>query len=132
MRLLAAALATLLLLTAGCGADDDEAAADPDQPPPAAAGDRPAGGLRVEEALGHEGTQLVRGFLVARDGEARLCTVLAESFPPQCGEPSLLVEGLDVGSVVGTTTAESVTWSEREVMLEGEVDGDVLRVSGSR
>lgn len=122
------ALATTLALVtlAGCGGGEDDGR-DGDG---SAAAYGP-GGVSVEEARARGGTQLVRGSLLARAGEVRLCSMLAESFPPQCGEPSLVVEGLDLASVVGTTTAEGVTWSEREVRLHGAVDGDVLRVTGA-
>jgi hypothetical protein len=129
MRILAL---LLLLLAAGCGgADADEAATTPGQAEPPGAGDGVRTGVTVDEARAAGGTQLVRGSLLARDGEVRICSALMESFPPQCAEPSLLVEGLDLGTVTGTTTAEGVTWSEREVQLHGEVDGDVLRLGES-
>jgi hypothetical protein len=122
---LAACAVVLLGLAAGCGsAEDGDGAAQPPAPGYLGTGV----GRTVEEALRAGGRQTVRGTLLARDGETRLCSAILESFPPQCGQPSLLVVGLDPAAVDGTTTAEGVTWSEREVTLHGTVDGDVLRV----
>jgi len=59
----------------------------------------------------------------------RLCTELLESFPPQCGGASVLVEGLDPGALRQLPRAEGMVWSQREVELSGTLDHDVLRVS---
>ena len=90
----------------------------------------PGGGLSVGEALAQnvEGDVLVRGALVVRGDEARLCSALAESHPPQCGSPSLRVEGLDVGEIEGLKEADGVRWAER-VSLLGRIENDVLRVA---
>ena len=68
-------------------------------------------------------------------GEAcgQLCEVLLESFPPQCGGLRLVVENLDLGTIVGlqTATRESVpvTWSNQPMQLLGTVSDGVLTVS---
>jgi hypothetical protein len=123
----AASAIVLLVLLAGCGGGENGPAGPPEPEPPVGGYGTPTGAT-VEEARAAGGRQLVRGSLVAREGEARLCGVLLESFPPQCGEPSLRLEGLDVHALDGLTSAEGVTWSERELSIHGEVDGDVLRV----
>lgn len=114
------------LALAGCGGETT----GPEQPSPPAHGGTGAPST-VEEARRAGGRQAVRGTLLARDGETRLCGAILESFPPQCGEPSLLVQGLDLDEVEGTASAQGVTWSERELTLHGSVDGDVLRVGGA-
>jgi hypothetical protein len=60
---------------------------------------------------------MVRGYLIERDGELRLCDAILESSPPQCGEPSLRVEG------------EPAAASEQRVSLLGEVEGETITVS---
>ena len=101
-----------LLALAACGGDE--------QRRPAAGTPAPGGGLTVQEALDSdaEGPLLVRGYLVRRRDETRLCTALAESDPPQCGEPSLRVEGEIRKRPAG-----------EEVSLLGDVRNGVLRVS---
>ena len=71
----------------------------------------------------------VQGHLVA-DGEApiKLCRILLESDPPQCGEPSLRIEGLDLGAIPGLQTSESTTWSPGPVELQGTLQDGTLAV----
>ncbi len=78
---------------------------------------------------GNEEPDDVEGFLVHRNGVTRLCELLAESYPPQCGGSSVRVEGLDLNSVAGLTTAEGVTWSDDLVRLTGRLRDGVLTVS---
>jgi hypothetical protein len=114
----AGALVLLVALAiAGCGNDDEPAA-------PA-----PAGQLSVEQALEVSSDEpvLVRGFLVVAD-EARLCTALAESYPPQCGGPSLVVTDLPARELRGLKRAQGVAWSETLVALHGFVEDGVLGV----
>jgi hypothetical protein len=72
---------------------------------------------------------LVRGALIVSGGIARLCYAVLESYPPQCGGPSLVVRELDLNSVGELTSANSVTWSDREVRLRGTVTDGTLTVS---
>ena len=71
----------------------------------------------------------VQGHLVV-EGEAsvKLCRILLESDPPQCGEPSLSIEGLDLGAIPGLQTSDSTTWSPDFVELTGVVQDGVLTV----
>ena len=105
-------LAAFVLLLAGCG-DGEQ------QQQPAAGAAIPGGGLSIDEARTSalDGPLMVVGFLARRDGELRLCDGLRESYPPQCVEPSLRVEG-EVDGEVGA-----------RVSLLGDVEGDVIRVS---
>jgi hypothetical protein len=120
-------LLSLVLVLAACGGGSE-----PSSQPPAAGVPGPGGGLTVSQALKTEATGIlmVRGAVLARDdGEARLCSALGESYPPQCGGPSLKLEDLRLTEVEGIQTAQGVSWSEREVRLYGTLDGDVLTVS---
>ena len=103
------AIALAVVALSGCGGDEDLSAGAPS----------PSGGLTVQEAIDSEldGPLLVRGYLIERSGELRLCEAILESYPPQCGKPSLKVEGGELAP------------SEEPASLLGEVEGDVLRVS---
>ena len=125
--LLAALLAAVAL--AACGGDDDSAAGDDTAPGPTV----PVGpGLSIEEALETDSDepQLVNGNLLITDGQARLCSALAESFPPQCGGASLLVTGLDLARVDGLIVEGDVMWTDRPIQLAGVVSDGILTVSG--
>ena len=125
--LLAALLAAVAL--AACGGDDDSAAGDDTSPAPTV----PVGpGLSIEEALETDSDepQLVNGNLLITDGQARLCSALAESFPPQCGGASLLITGLDLARVDGLIVEGDVMWTDRPIQLAGVVSDGILTVSG--
>ena len=119
MRVVAVAAVAVGLLT-GCG-----------EASPTTATSVPSGGVSVERALELHSDEplLVRGFLVLDGKRARLCSALAESYPPQCGGPSLVVTGLPGGNRQGLKEAEGVAWSEREVAFLGTVEDDVFRVN---
>ena len=123
----------LALAAAACGGGSSGDAA----PAPSAGSPIPGGGLTIEEAIAStlEGPLMVKGYLVAPEGgPVRLCSALLESYPPQCGEPSLVVEGLDLATVEGlTSTSEpdlaQVTWSDAEISILGDVEDGVITVS---
>ena len=122
-RISALALAGLLL--AACGDDDSTGTGGAGDGPPAAA----EGAISVAEALGQpDGTRVtVTGHLIALpDGSAELCGgPIQESAPPQCGDPSLPVDGLDdPASIPGTNDVGG--WVEGDVELDGVVDGGRL------
>ena len=127
-----AALAGLLALAAltGCGGSDETAVPD-DDGSTAPLSTSTGTALSVEDALASEddGPLSVSGNLLASGGEVRLCSALAESFPPQCGGPSLLVRGLRSADVEGVVTVEGVSWSDRPVVLLGVVRDGTLTVS---
>ncbi len=118
-----ALFATLLAAAAltGCGGDDEDAADDrgPGSPP-----------ISIEEAIAADTDEmlLVSGNLLADGGEVRLCYALAESFPPQCGGPSLLVEGIELEEVDGLITEGDVSWTDRPIELLGVVEDETLRI----
>jgi hypothetical protein len=126
-------LLSVALVASACGGGDPASA-----PPPAPAGPpAPPAELTIEEALASapEGPVAVTGFIVAsEDQPVRLCSALLESYPPQCGQPALTVEGLDLDSVDGLTRPDDpqfahTAWTDQEISLTGELTGDVLAVT---
>lgn len=107
-------IGTLVALT-GCGSDGDG-------PTTSDAG----GPITVEQLLARSADTpiAVHGLLLIDQGSARLCAAILESYPPQCGEPSAELVGLDPATVEGTTSAEGVTWKEGAVLnLQRAGDG---------
>ena len=105
-----------------------------DLPPP---GDDPAtsdglvvdGGLTVTEALRTDATGIiaVQGFVVATSEDVKLCEALAESFPPQCGGASIVLEGLDQIDPDELSTEGNVSWTDSAVTVLGElIDGALV------
>lgn len=117
MRLLLILPVALLLASCGGGENDRP---EP-QPAPSAAAPIPGGGLSIQEAIDSdlEGPLMVRGYLIEREGELRLCEAILESYPPQCGEPSLRVEG------------PAPDPSEKQISLLGEVEDGAITVSAT-
>jgi hypothetical protein len=113
----------LTLALAGCGGaeSDGDADAPATTASPSLGAPIPGGGLSIEEAKAStlDGPLMVRGYLIERDGELRLCEAILESSPPQCGEPSLLVDG------------PAPDASEERVSLLGEVDDGTIVVSST-
>lgn len=126
ITLIAALFAAIAL--AGCGGDDDAggdtttAATQPATGP----------GVSIEEALETDSDEplLVNGNLLVLNGEAKLCSALAESFPPQCGGASLHITGLDLAQVEGLIVEGDVMWTDRPIQLAGVVSDGILTVSG--
>jgi len=124
MRLLAtlAAIGLLAALT-GCGSGSDGPATSD------AGGPITVGQLVARSA---DTPVAVQGLLHLDRGVARMCAAILESYPPQCGEPSVELVGLDLAAVEGTTTAGGVTWKEGAVLnLERTVDGRFTVVDAS-
>lgn len=89
--------------------------------------------MHVDEAVANQasGEVRLRGYLIGREGgPTRLCEEMLESFPPQCGGASVLVDGLDPASVDELSRQEQAFWTSREIELKGVLDGGVLRVQG--
>jgi hypothetical protein len=128
------ALITMLLAAAvlvGCGGED-RPTSDPTTPTPTQSTGLAAGpGVSIQEAIDSDldGALLVNGNLLAQGGEVRLCSALAESFPPQCGGASLVVEGLKLEEVDGLITEGEVSWTDRPIQLLGVVEDGALTVS---
>jgi hypothetical protein len=96
---------------------------------------KPAGSdgaaVTIKQAMAAKTSEplLVRGALIATGGTVRLCYAILESYPPQCGQPSLVVKGLDLDTVRALTTANGVTWSDREIRLRGTIADGALTLS---
>ena len=117
-RRAAVLLAALALTAAACGDDPG--------------GDRTTEVISPAEAIDRAGPATVQGFLWSeiRNEEqiTFLCETVLESFPPQCGEPSIDVDGLDLVEVGGMQFDENVFWAEG-VRLRGELAEGTLTVS---
>jgi hypothetical protein len=115
MRFLLLALFTVAIVACGSGTDSGA--------PGNAA-------ITVKQALTAKPSEtlLVRGALIASGRTVRLCYAILESYPPQCGGPSLVVRGLDLDTIGELTNANGVTWSDREVRLRGVVTDGTLTV----
>jgi hypothetical protein len=87
--------------------------------------------VSIDEALASPSDEpvLVSGNLLVQGGNVRLCSALAESFPPQCGGASLVVEGLALEEVDGLVTEGEVSWTDRPIQLLGVVSDGTLTVS---
>jgi hypothetical protein len=125
----AAALVAVAL--AGCGGDGTDDASDDSGSVPQTSAPGAGPGISIEEALAADTDEmlLVNGNLLADGDDVRLCYALAESFPPQCGGPSLVVEGLDLEEVDGLITEGEVSWTDRPMQLLGVVEDETLTVS---
>ncbi|MCZ7664531.1 MAG: BsuPI-related putative proteinase inhibitor [Thermoleophilia bacterium] len=109
------ALVLAAALAASCGSALPDGSQDDSRPV-----------LTVEQALAApEGeTMRVQGNILASGDDMRLCSGLAESYPPQCAEPALRLSGLDTGMVVGLSRPNQpgfadVIWSDFLITLEG-------------
>jgi hypothetical protein len=120
--------ATLLVAAAraGCGGSDDDAPAGGGTTTGQTSGIAPGPGISIDDALASDFDEplLVMGNLLAQGEEVRLCSALAESFPPQCGGASLHVVGLDLEEVDGLITEGDVSWTDRPIELLGVVEND--------
>jgi hypothetical protein len=115
------ALVPVLLALAACGGGSSAE----ERPPPSAGAPIPSGGLSVSEAIASdlEGPLMVRGYVIARDDEYRLCEAILESDPPQCGEPSLRIDGPPRSEL------RELMDTAAQVSLLGDVEGGVIQVS---
>jgi len=125
LTLLATLLAAVAL--AACGGDDGSA----EDTVPQTAGIAAGPGISIDDALASDSDEplLVNGNLLAQGDDVRLCSALAESFPPQCGGASLVVQGLKLVEVDGLVTEGDVSWTDRPIQLLGVVSDGTLAVS---
>lgn len=104
-----------------------------DLPPPdddvAPSGMLVDGGLSVGDALrvSRSGPIAVKGFLFIDSDGARLCEVLAESFPPQCGGVFVPIEGFEEILDAPLANSQGISWTDQNVSFLGEfADGTFI------
>ena len=116
LGLLAVVMAALLLAVA-CGDSDSDQAE-----PATSATLEPSAG--VPASIGGiidgdpSGDINVLGYVVIDQNGSRFCSVLLESFPPQCGQPSVDLVDLDTVAVA-LRAEQGVQWSDDIVVLLG-------------
>jgi hypothetical protein len=137
--LLLTALIGIALLVA-CNSSESDPTAEPtpggvgtpaNGGPPIGTGIGIGPGISIADALASDLDQplLVNGALVATADSVRLCDVLLESYPPQCGGPYLTVEGLDLDTVDNLQEASGVSWTDFPFQLLGTVKDGVITVN---
>ena len=87
------------------------------------------GGLTVAEALkvSRAGPIAVKGFLFIDGDGARLCEVLAESYPAQCGGVFVAIEGFEEMLDAPLSNSQGISWTDQYVSFLGEfVDGTFI------
>jgi hypothetical protein len=93
------------------------------------------GPLTPAEARDASGEVTVEGALIATEGEpVRLCSAILESYPPQCGQPSIEVRGLDLDALELSSTrpgedVAAARWSDRPIQVTGTIEDGVLVVA---
>ena len=106
-------IAALVVIVAACGSDEPDT------------GD---GNMEIAQALeAAEGSEVtVSGALIAdRDGNTRLCSVLLESDPPQCGGDRIDLLGFDASSVPSSRTPQrpseisTIRWTDSQITVTG-------------
>lgn len=117
-------LAALVLAACAAGPPSGDGSGPTDDP------SVPAGApLSVSAALDRDdGPTRVSGFVVADEQRVRLCELLLESFPPQCGGATLDLD-LPDSVAVGLDEEGGVRWTANPVVVTGSLDGDLLRVT---
>ncbi|HVR76885.1 MAG TPA: hypothetical protein VMS99_00685 [Acidimicrobiia bacterium] len=121
MRLLSAAIALALMLTA-CG----ENGAEPADGTQSGVGP----GITVAEAIegDFEVPVLVNGYLfVDTEGEVTLADMVLESYPPQPGGATLVVEGFDLPQVE-LQSHQGISWTDETIQVLGTVAAGKLAV----
>lgn len=107
----------------------DGAAWPPDDPGPTPTTSTAAVLDVADLAASAAGPVVVRGFVVREGDDARLCEVLLESYPPQCGGASVPVTDADALDVA-LEEVGGVRWTQDAVVVAGEWDGEGMRVTG--
>jgi hypothetical protein len=91
----------------------------------------PSSSLTVSQVLAAgsiDGSFVVSGFLfVDAEGNAVLCDLVLESYPPQCGGDSIAVAG-EIPFLDELTTDQGLHWSDGPVELEGTFDGTTFTI----
>lgn len=77
------------------------------------------------------GPVAIEGFFIDDGQEAHLCGALLESFPPQCGGPSLVIANPEQLIDVVLVEDGGTRWSETYITVVGEIVGGILTVAGA-
>lgn len=118
---LVSTLALCAALAAGCGNDRPAAGTDERVDPGSAPAESPS-----TLVVRRDGGWTARGFVVIRDGRARLCELLRESLPPQCGGRSLALAHVERADL-DFERLRGVAWTG-PVTLSGRFERGVLTV----
>jgi hypothetical protein len=93
------------------------------------------GGLTVDDALTRgpaDGIIAVKGSFFRDDNGAFLCGALAESMPPQCGEPRIQLDGAaDEAIGAPIQEAQGIEWTDELVTVFGTMADGVLTIDGT-
>jgi len=126
-RLAATGLLMLLtLVLAGCGLGASSPSAPPSAPPASTPPSAPPVAIDTDALVADPSLdgKLVRvaGFFLATDKGAALCSMVLESYPPQCGGGTVRITGevpADVMAALDTTSEPGLTkatWGQVEVV----------------
>lgn len=110
-------LFAVVAVTAACG-DTDSDQAEPTTSAtlePSTGAPASIGGIIDGEP---SGDMHVLGYVVIDQNGSRFCSVLLESFPPQCGQPSVDLVDLDT-ALVALQQEQGVQWTDDIVVLLG-------------
>ena len=127
MRLLVCLVVTVLLAAACGDSDSDEA-----ESPASTSVDSPSG---VPASIGGiidgdiSGDINVLGYVLIDESGTRFCSVLLESFPPQCGAPSVDLVDLDP-TALDLQEEQAVQWTDEIVVLLGRYSNGTFAVLG--
>ncbi len=126
-------VALFAMLVAAC-ASDDTGGSDTTTAPPTTS---PA---EVQDVAIEDVATLDDGTFVRVSGalfitqNTRLCGTVLESYPPQCGDPFVVLDGLDAENVVGLSSPEDptfapITWTDFPLTIVGTVKAGSIEVS---
>ena len=108
----------IAMVLAACGDDESN--------------DTAAESVNIPDALETKGEVVVTGYLfVLDDGRVVLAEMIAESFPPQPGGATIIVEGLDLADLALEQAPEdselaTTQWSDEPITLTGSMVSGVL------
>lgn len=116
ITLFAVVAAALALVVGACGDDEGNGVASPPDIEP----------ITVEQLVARSSDSPVPvvGFLHISDGGTKLCALILESYPPQCGEPSVDLVDLEADDIPDLQSEGGVQWREQlELVVERTDDG---------
>lgn len=115
----------MLLITACGDNDSDEAESATSTPADSSSGVPASIGGIIDGAI--TGDINVLGYVVIDGSGTRFCSVLLESFPPQCGAPSVDLVDLDT-TAVELQEEQGVRWTDDVVILLGRYSDGTFTV----